>query len=292
VIVTHDTREEALACLASAQRAGARELVLVDSGSTDGTAEAVRSALPDVGVLELVNVGFGRAANAGVARDQQRRSWWSPTPTCASSPTASAVLAGGAARRWARGGGPAGGLPRRQPQASARRLPDPGPRSATRCSRACSRATASRAATGRWTPIPTLPRDVDWLSGCALALRREAFEAVGGFDPGYFLYVEDVDLGVRLQAAGWRLRYTPSARVTHRVGASTGQRRARALIHHARGLDRFYDRHLARTPTARLLRPLVRLALAGWVVATLVWERVERWAGVSRSTTGERGGPV
>jgi N-acetylglucosaminyl-diphospho-decaprenol L-rhamnosyltransferase len=292
VIVTHDTREEALACLASAQRAGARELVLVDSGSADGTAAAVRAALPDVGVLELVNVGFGRAANAGVAATS------SPVVMVANADVrfepdslrrlAEELLADGSLGAV----GPQVVYPDGSPQASARRLPD----LKTAIGHALlSRVLAGNRFTRRYRALdadPALPRDVDWLSGCALALRREAFEAVGGFDPGYFLYVEDVDLGVRLQAAGWRLRYTPSARVTHRVGASTGQRRARALIHHARGLDRFHDHHLARTPTARLLRPLVRLGLAGWVVATLVWERVERWAGVSRSTTGERGGPV
>ena len=292
VVVTHDTREEALACLASAQRAGAHELVLVDSGSADGTSAAVRSALPEVRVLELTNVGFGRAANAGMAAtrsavvvvanadvrfepDSLRRL----QAELLADPSLAAV-------------GPQVVYPDGSPQASARRLPD----LTTAIGHALlSRVHAGNRFTRRYRALdadPTVARDVDWLSGCTVALRREAFEAVGGFDPGYFLYVEDVDLGVRLQAAGWRLRYAPAARVAHRVGASTGQRRMRALIHHARGLDRFHDRHLARTPTARLLRPLVRLGLVGWVVATLVWERVERWAGVSRSTTGERGGPA
>jgi N-acetylglucosaminyl-diphospho-decaprenol L-rhamnosyltransferase len=292
VIVTHDTRDEALGCLASAQRAGARELVLVDSGSSDGTAEAVRARLPEVRVLELANAGFGRAANAGVNATSSAlvvianadvRFEPDSLGRLAEELLADASL--GAA-------GPQVVYPDGSPQASARRLPD----LRTAIGHALlARVDAGNRFTRRYRALdtdPTLPRDVDWLSGCALALRREAFEAVGGFDPGYFLYVEDVDLGVRLQAAGWRLRYAPSARVTHRVGASTGQRRTRALIHHARGLDRFHGRHLARTPAARLLRPLVRLGLAGWVVATLLWERVERWAGVSRSTTGERGGPA
>ena len=292
VIVTHDTREEALACLASAQRAGARELVLVDSGSTDGTAEAVRARLPEVRVLGLVNVGFGRAANAGIAVTS------SAVVVVANAdvrfePDSLARLQQDLLADPSLGAvGPQVVYPDGSPQASARRLPD----LRTAVGHALlARVHEDNRFTRRYRALdadPALPRDVDWLSGCTLALRREAFDAVGGFDPGYFLYVEDVDLGVRLQAAGWRLRYTPTARVTHRVGASTGQRRARALLHHARGLDRFFGHRLARSPSARLLRPLVRLGLAGWVLATLVWERVERWAGVSRSTTGERGGPA
>jgi N-acetylglucosaminyl-diphospho-decaprenol L-rhamnosyltransferase len=292
VIVTHDTRDEALGALASAQRAGARELVLVDSGSTDGTAEAVRARLPEVRVLELVNVGFGRAANAGVAASSSGVVVLANADVRFEPDSLARLRDELLADRSLAAVGPQVVYPDGSPQASARRIPDLG----TAIGHALlGRVHAGNRFTRRYRALdadPTLPRDVDWLSGCALALRREAFEAVGGFDPGYFLYVEDVDLGVRLQAAGWRLRYTPTARVTHRVGASTGQRRARALIHHARGLDRFHDRHLARTRAARLLRPLVRLGLAGWVVATLVWERVERWAGVSRSTTGERGGPA
>lgn len=292
VVVSHETREEALACLRSAVAAGAHELVLVDSGSTDGTADAVRRRLGQVHVLELANVGFGRAANAGVRHT-----------------TAATVVVANADVRFEPGClavlherlladhrvaavGPAVVYPDGSPQASARRLPD----LRTAVGHAVlSRLWPANPSTRRYRALdadPTEPRDVDWLSGCTLALRRTAFEEVGGFDPGYFLYVEDVDLGVRLQAAGWRLRYEPAARVTHRVGASTGQRRARSLVHHARGLDRFHARHLAAGPGGRLLRPLVRLGLAGWVVATLVWERVERWLGVRRSTTGERGGPA
>jgi N-acetylglucosaminyl-diphospho-decaprenol L-rhamnosyltransferase len=289
VIVSHDTRDEALACLASAREAGARELVLVDSGSSDGTAAAVRAGHPDVTVLELANVGFGRGANAGVARTT------SPVVVVANAdvrfaPDSLAVLARAVATDGVAAAGPAVTYPDGSRQASARRLPS--------LSTALGHALLSRARprnrfTRRYRELdadPQRPREVDWLSGCALALRRSAFDAVGGFDPGYFLYVEDVDLGVRLRAAGWRLRYEPAARVVHRVGASTRQRRASALVHHARGLDRFYGTHLSGRRALRILRPLVRLGLAGWVLATLAWERVERLVGVRTSTTGERGG--
>jgi N-acetylglucosaminyl-diphospho-decaprenol L-rhamnosyltransferase len=126
------------------------------------------------------------------------------------------------------------------------------------------------------------PREAEWLSGCALALRREAFDAVGGFDPGYQLYVEDLDLGVRLRAAGWGLRFQPEASVEHRVGASTSRARGRALISHARSLDRYLKQQGG--VAARLARPLWWLGLAGWVVATWSWERT---FGRHQSPTGE-----
>ena len=55
----------------------------------------------------------------------------------------------------------------------------------------------------------------DWLAGMFLLFRSQAFRAVGGFDPGYFLYIEDVDICTRLRVAGWTLRQQPEAEVIH-----------------------------------------------------------------------------
>jgi N-acetylglucosaminyl-diphospho-decaprenol L-rhamnosyltransferase len=292
VVVSHETRDEAVACLRSAAAAGADELVLVDNGSTDGTAAAARAAVPRARVLELDNAGFARGANAGV------RATRAPVVVVSNAdvrfaPDALHVLA----RRVLEepdvaAVGPLVTYPDGSPQASARRLPD--------VATAVGHALLGRVVPGnRFTrhyraldADPSRPRDVDWLSGCAVALRRAAFDEVDGFDPAYFLYVEDVDLGVRLRGASWRLRYEPAATVSHRVGASTHRRRGRALVHHARGLDRFYGRHLATTVPRRLARGLLRVALAGWVVSSLLGERLERLLGLRRSTTGERGGRV
>lgn len=66
-------------------------------------------------------------------------------------------------------------------------------------------------------------RDIDYGSAAALLVRREAFEAVGGFDPRYEpAYYEDVDLQLRLRVAGWRVVLEPLAVVVHESGASTG----------------------------------------------------------------------
>lgn len=285
VIVNHDTRDELLACLDTLPAGGADEVVVVDSGSSDGSADAVRAAHPDVAVVELPNVGYGRAANAGVARTR------APVVVVANADTRFApgslaqLAATMAAEPDVGAAGPRVRYPDGRLQASARRMPT-------------LTEAAGHALLGLWWPRnrwtrayrmagadPAAPRDVDWLSGCALAVRREAFVSVGGFDPGYFMYVEDVDLGLRLRRAGWRLRYRPEAEVIHHVGASTGRRRSAMVLAHARSLDRFFARAYAGTPVRRL-RPLVRLGLALWTAGVLVWDRlIARRTG--RSTTGE-----
>lgn len=66
------------------------------------------------------------------------------------------------------------------------------------------------------------PRDVDYVSGCALMARREVFEAIGMLDASYRAYFEDADFCMRAARAGFRVRYVPAAKVWHRISASTG----------------------------------------------------------------------
>ena len=68
---------------------------------------------------------------------------------------------------------------------------------------------------------PRTPRDVGWLSGSCLLVRRSAFDEIGGFDEGYFMYFEDVDLGYRLGKHGYLNRYEPAARIVHHGAHST-----------------------------------------------------------------------
>jgi GT2 family glycosyltransferase len=60
----------------------------------------------------------------------------------------------------------------------------------------------------------------EWVSGACILVRREAFEEIGGFDEGFFLYCEDTDLCLRLQQAGYEVHYEPETVVTHMGGAS------------------------------------------------------------------------
>jgi N-acetylglucosaminyl-diphospho-decaprenol L-rhamnosyltransferase len=103
-------------------------------------------------------------------------------------------------------------------------------------------------------------RDVDWVAGTCMLLRRSAFEAVGGFDERYFMYVEDVDLCWRLWRAGGRVAYEPAGRVVHTIGLSSEQTPYRMIAEHHRSLLRFSAKTL--TGPRRALLPLVVGGLA------------------------------
>ena len=94
------------------------------------------------------------------------------------------------------------------------------------------------------TDLPPRRRDAGWLSGACVLVRRSTFDRLGGFDPGYFMYFEDVDLGYRIGAAGLVNRYEPAAEVTH-TGAhstTTESESARMIEVHHRSARRFIDR--------------------------------------------------
>jgi N-acetylglucosaminyl-diphospho-decaprenol L-rhamnosyltransferase len=100
---------------------------------------------------------------------------------------------------------------------------------------------------------PGRPRDVDWVSGAAVWLRRAALDAVGGWDERYFMYVEDVDLCWRLRRAGWRVAYEPGGTVEHLLGVSTAGAPYRMIAEHHRSLYRFAARRF--TGRRRVLLP-------------------------------------
>ncbi|TYL52522.1 glycosyltransferase family 2 protein [Agromyces mariniharenae] len=89
-------------------------------------------------------------------------------------------------------------------------------------------------------------RDAGWLSGSCVLVRRRAFDEIGGFDEGFFMYFEDVDLGYRLTRAGWRNRFTPTAEVTHSGGHSTAGESAAMIRAHHRSAERFIRKKYSR----------------------------------------------
>ncbi len=94
-------------------------------------------------------------------------------------------------------------------------------------------------------------RPVGFLPGAALAFRWEAFSRVGGFDPRYFMYHEDLDLCLRLRRAGWKLWYSPAVAAVHHLGSATG----------SHVFSPFYLEHMTKTR----LRPFRPFAFRLWL---------------------------
>jgi len=91
---------------------------------------------------------------------------------------------------------------------------------------------------------PTAPVQADWMLGGFLMLRRAMFDELGGFDEGFFLYGEDIDLCYRAWRAGWSCWYVPAAVVEHEHQAVTDHRLlTRRTLWHWRGILRFVRKH-------------------------------------------------
>ncbi len=115
-------------------------------------------------------------------------------------------------------------------------------------------------------------RNVDWLSGACLMLRRSALDQIGGLDERFHMYCEDVDLCLRLHQRGWRVCYLPTTRVVHAIGQSSNRAQGRMIVARHCAMLRYFRKHhthgikLLLTPlvvvgiTARCLGALTRLS--------------------------------
>ena len=91
---------------------------------------------------------------------------------------------------------------------------------------------------------PARPVEADWLLGAFLFLRREMLDELGGFDDGFRLYGEEIDLAYRAAKAGWERWYVPDVIVRHAHAAVTDQRfLTRRTLWHWRGIARFVRKH-------------------------------------------------
>jgi len=258
------------------------DVVLADNGSTDGAPERAAATHPHARVLPTGgNIGYGPAANAGLA---DRRSGWAlvANPDIRFEPGAVDELLTVAAR-WPRAAtvGPAIRTPDGQLYPSARDLP------------ALSTGVGHALLGWVWPANPwtaryrrerEAPRErtAGWLSGSCFLVDLEAFHSVGGFDPGYFMYFEDVDLAARLGERGWLHVYAPTAVVEHEGGHATKRDPHRMQrVHHTSAL-----RYLARRYPGRLRAPLrvaLRAGLGGRMLVSYVSARVGAGAQPQRS---------
>lgn len=234
VVVTHNSASD-LRRLVDCEgvRQGFGTVIVVDNASTDDSVAIARAA--GFTVIERPNDGFGAAVNAG-AQLTKGASFAVLNPDIyfadATPPAAAEELLGSgsvgivAPRLW---------LPSGEIQDSVRRVPSP-------LELFLRRAFGVSARRGAVHPEST--GVVPWAVGACWFVNRRAFDAVGGFDPGYKLYFEDVDLCVRMHHAGYSTMYAPAIDVEHRhVAASRSDPFGWAARQHVRSAVRFYLRH-------------------------------------------------
>jgi N-acetylglucosaminyl-diphospho-decaprenol L-rhamnosyltransferase len=224
VVVSWNTRELLRRCLASLQEdadSGRAAVCVLDNASSDGSAAMVRGDFPWVELIASAeNLGFGPAVNLVAARTD--------TPWLAIANADTELLPGALQRMLSCG--------EAHPDAAiiAPRLieatggtqhsvhPFPTLPLTLAFNLGVARPWGDRLALeGSWDP--ERPRTVDWALGAFLAVRRTAWDQIGGFDPGQWMYAEDLDLGWRAARAGWTTRYEPGAAVRHVGGAATEQ---------------------------------------------------------------------
>lgn len=149
---------------------------------------------------------------------------------------------------------PDGGL-----QRSARRFPDVTTALAGRTSWLSRHLPGNALSRRNLSGPPSAPTIVDWVTGAFALIRREAFDAVGGFDPGFFLYWEDADFCRRAGAAGWSTMYAPTTAVLHGTARSSVFAPVRALVAFHRSAWRYYWKH--GSWLARVASPVVAAGL-------------------------------
>ena len=224
------------------------QVIIADNGSVDGAPEEAVQRYPGTRLLRTGgNLGYGSAVNRAVAKVPADQEYvlvanpdvvWSPG-------SIDALLQ--AADRWPQAGalGPLIRDPDGAVYPSARHLPS--------LVRGGMHAVVGFVwKNNPWTRsyrqqhIEPSERPVGWLSGSCLLLRRKAFDAIGGFDERYFMYMEDVDLGDRLGRAGLLNVYVPGSEILHDKGHSTGRNPSRNLrAHHDSTYIYLSDRHTA-----------------------------------------------
>lgn len=286
VVVTYRTGPPLWRCIASVLAAPeAAQLVVVDNGNDAATVDRLRAMAAAEPRIDLLtghgNVGFARGCNLGTARTTEPVILFLNPDTELAPPVLPALLAALAAdpgawvaapllvdgRGRVQAGTPRNALTPRSMLGEALRLDLVFPKT-------FPRLNLHRMA------MPAAPFAIAACSGAGLAIRRERLQALGGFDEGYFLHVEDLDLCRRIHASGGRILCVPSARVLH-CGGTSDAPAVTVEGHKARGFVRYLRRHFG----AGLPRPALAALIA------LVWLRFAGRALAATIAPGRAGSP-
>jgi GT2 family glycosyltransferase len=219
VVLNWNGKEDLLECLNSLERTtySRVEVVVVDNNSTDGSVEVIRREFPQVLVIEnQSNDGFG-ANNLGIREALSRgaeyvmllnNDTW-VEPDCLRKLIDAAQE------------NPMAGVlgPRICYYHEPRRIWYDGGKLETRDGIVIPLHIHGEESIDA---LPLDSREVDYVCGCAMLIRRKIIERIGGLDPTFFAYWEDTDFSLRARRSGYRLLHIPSALVLHKVSRSSG----------------------------------------------------------------------
>ena len=206
IIVNYNGKQKLLSCLDSVRRSILPdcELIVVDNASSDSSVSAIETHFPDVTLVRSkTNSGFGAGNNLGVRWSRGEYLIFLNPDTMVERGWLEALLAPFEVDDRA-------GL------VTAKILLADRPDRINACGNTVH-LTGLTLCRGMGQPREALdqPDEIDAVSGAAFAIRREVFDALGGFDEDTFLYMEDADLSWRARLAGWRCLYAPDSIVLH-----------------------------------------------------------------------------
>ncbi len=260
MIVNWNTCADLRNCLRTISDGGPvnTEVFVIDNASSDGSADMVSREFPRVHLIRNdANLGFAKASNQGIAASHGRYVLLlNPDSEIQPGALSALVQFGDEHPEYgifgARILNPDGSL-----QYSCRRFPT------------LAAGLFRNTILGKYFPHNTYlmdylmanwdhteVREVDWVSGCALTVRREVLDDIGMLDERFYMYVEDVDLAYRAKQKGYRVAYFPGATIVHARAKSSDRNPNRMIIEFHRSMYRFYRKHYARS-TSIFLRPLV-----------------------------------
>ena len=246
------------------------EVIVVDNGSSDGSAEAVEGKYPQVTVVRQgENVGFGKANNAVLQKSSADLLLLLNPDVVVDSGCVHTLADFLLATPGAGAAGPRLRRPDGRLDLAARRgFPTP--------------SAAFYRVVGLSRLFPKSPRfnrynmgsfadggvhEIDAGTAACLMVRRTAIDQVGLFDPDYFMYGEDLDLCYRLKQKGWKIFYVPDAGALHVKGASSRQATSAMVYEFHRAMWLFHRKHYA----ASLPAPVNAIV---WSAIWLRWARV------------------